>query len=388
MAKDGSMVRGEPTCDATSWDTSLPCWPSMLLLCGQSGRKATDLLRWLCHEHRLVGIEVGPVHPARQPEHASHPPGLPSPWQVTPAGAQSAKTPPSPLLEAGAVRVYGHNRLLDGPREAMESLHEYLGDNVPCVCAAPSLRRVLEPGVFVAGRPRAGEPNALPDDLERFCDDCIPMDGQDCAAVASGLSVVAGRWQYRRRATAIVLAGGRSSRMGRDKALIPLCGAPLIQRVVEQLLPSFEQVLISANDPARFAFLGLPVIPDGRRGEGPMMGVVSALAASEHEVNLVVTCDAPDLSLRLVRQMLCGARKAEAVVPVHANGRFEALFAVYRRSLLPAMREALSQGERTLARFLDGRAQVAQLALPRGTTLPNINTAKDLVDYQARRGES
>jgi len=95
--------------------------------------------------------------------------------------------------------------------------------------------------------------------------------------------------------SAALLLGGASSRMGRDKSMLPINGRPMIEHICRKLRPHFSQVLISAGDEERYAFLGAPVIPDRVPDRGPLMGIASALGASAHDRNVVVACDMPDV---------------------------------------------------------------------------------------------
>lgn len=187
-----------------------------------------------------------------------------------------------------------------------------------------------------------------------------------------------------RRATAILLAGGRSGRMGRDKALLPIRGRPLLQYIYEQLEPSFDEVLVSASDAAAYAFLGTRVVPDRVPGQGPLMGIASCLAASRNDLNFVVACDMPVIDLPRVRRMLAEAEGYDAVVPRDARGNWEPLFAVYRRSMLSAADEVLIRGCRRIIEMYPGlRIRVAAEGPDRA--LVNINEEADYERF--RRGE-
>jgi molybdopterin-guanine dinucleotide biosynthesis protein A len=132
----------------------------------------------------------------------------------------------------------------------------------------------------------------------------------------------------------VVLAGGRSSRMGRDdKCLAPLAGKPVLAHVIERLRPQLSALAINANqEPARFAGFGLPVIADRIGGRaGPLAGLHAALAWAKHCGSgashvVTVACDTPFLPDDLVERFLaalretgracCVARSAEGVHPV------------------------------------------------------------------------
>lgn len=140
---------------------------------------------------------------------------------------------------------------------------------------------------------------------------------------------------------AFVLAGGQSTRMGRDKALLELDGQPLITLAVERLraLRFTPRICGSRPDLARFA----EVIPDNVADSGPLGGIEAALAASDSELNLFLPVDAPLIPMEFLRWMMerATASNAVATIPV-AAGREQPLSAVYSRRLLPGLRAAMA----------------------------------------------
>jgi molybdopterin-guanine dinucleotide biosynthesis protein A len=180
-----------------------------------------------------------------------------------------------------------------------------------------------------------------------------------------------------------IQAGGQSERMGRDKALVPLAGRPLIAHVLERAAPLGDEVLVTTNSPDDYAFLGLRLVADERPGAGALAGLQTALRAALHEVVLVLACDLPFVCVPLLEHMLRLAPQADAVVP-RWRGELEPLHAVYRRACLPAIELALAEGRRRMISFLPGvrttiieEDQVAAFD-PQGLTFFNINTPDDL----------
>ncbi|MCK4957979.1 MAG: molybdenum cofactor guanylyltransferase [Planctomycetes bacterium] len=180
-------------------------------------------------------------------------------------------------------------------------------------------------------------------------------------------------------ATAIIMAGGQSRRMGRDKGLLAVSGEPMIKRVFEQLRPHFKQILISAADEQKYAFLGARVVIDAEMGRGPLMGIASSLRASENDLNFVVACDIPEIDIDLVGELLAQAGDYDAVIPTSGPKRPEPLFAIYTRASLPSIEKALSEGKN---RVLDGVAgcKVKYIELTQGRVIRNINTIDDYND--------
>lgn len=143
-------------------------------------------------------------------------------------------------------------------------------------------------------------------------------------------------------ATAIILAGGKSSRMGTDKSLLTFHGITLIQHIVFQLTPLFDEVLISANEPDKYAFLGLPVIADKEENVGPLMGILSCLKASSNEINFVTACDIPVMNQEIISKMISLSVDFEIVMPSGNENHFEPLFAVYRKSVVPEIEKLIA----------------------------------------------
>ena len=177
-------------------------------------------------------------------------------------------------------------------------------------------------------------------------------------------------------ATAIVLAGGKSTRMGADKSLLPFMGKPLIEHVCMQLRPHFEEVIIAGGELRRLAFLNARIIPDQVPGQGPLRGIASALTASRHDLNFVIACDIPWVNIALLRKLLREAHDCDCVVPITSEGHHEPLFSVYRKSALPSMMRALDEGERRIISAF--RYCLAKtVSISEEESIKNINTLSD-----------
>lgn len=182
-------------------------------------------------------------------------------------------------------------------------------------------------------------------------------------------------------ATAIILAGGKSSRMGRDKSLLTTNDLPLIGKIASQLEDHFQEIIISANDMEKYRFMHLPVIPDLEVGKGPLMGIYSTLLRSKHEVNFVVACDIPDLDIKYVEELIRAAKDHQIAIPIWSDGKLEPLFAVYKKSILGNIKNMLDAGQRKI-RLLFESVDVKYLPLPdEGTWYRNLNTMEDYQNY-------
>jgi molybdopterin-guanine dinucleotide biosynthesis protein A len=184
---------------------------------------------------------------------------------------------------------------------------------------------------------------------------------------------------------AAILAGGSSRRMGRDKGLLEIDGAPLIQHIAHQLTSHFDEVLISAAAPGTYDFLQLPTVVDSVPDQGPLFALVELLAAARHNRLLVVPCDVPELPMEFIATLVTACAPClDAVVPVNHEGVFEPLLAVYARSFLDVARPAVDDGERTLPRLFH-RCRMLTPSLPPGVTIRNLNTPEQYQEYVRSR---
>jgi molybdopterin-guanine dinucleotide biosynthesis protein A len=160
-----------------------------------------------------------------------------------------------------------------------------------------------------------------------------------------------------RDAAGFVLVGGRSSRMGVDKALLSCRGVPLAAHVASRLKVVTDAVSL-VGDPARYGHLGFPVIADEHPGMGPVGAIITALLRSGFSWNLVAACDLPGLHGEIFEALLhrIQASGRQCVVPVTPDGREQVLCSVYRRDSLDRLAAIHESGERKLrnaVRFLD-----------------------------------
>jgi molybdopterin-guanine dinucleotide biosynthesis protein A len=145
----------------------------------------------------------------------------------------------------------------------------------------------------------------------------------------------------------VVLAGGRATRLGnRNKGLIKVGGRPVIERVVSTLAPLVSRVIIVANDPGPFGYLGLKTIPDAPGASGAMAGLLAGLLEAGRPV-LTTGCDLPFISGPLAVYLMENLPGWDVVVPKCPEG-FQPLFAVYGPGCVEPVRRAVERGERRL----------------------------------------
>lgn len=186
----------------------------------------------------------------------------------------------------------------------------------------------------------------------------------------------------------VVLAGGKSSRMGRDKAFVQVGGQAIVDRIVEQLGGYGAEMIVITNKPEDYRYLGLPLYGDVLPDKGALGGLYTALyhAASPHA--LVVACDMPFVNRLLLDHLCALAPEHDAVVP-RLGGEAEPFRAVYSRACLGPMRAALDAGKMRVisffpevrVRFVD-QAEMEQFD-PQHLTFFNVNTPEDLLKAEA-----
>lgn len=185
----------------------------------------------------------------------------------------------------------------------------------------------------------------------------------------------------------VILVGGQSRRMGRDKSTLVLAGTTMLERIGSAMAPLVERIrLVGGQIHANPAF---PVQPDLRPNQGPLSGIHAALATANASCVVVVACDLPFVTTRLLSGLAeLMSSTIDAVVP-RVAGRAVPVCAVYRTRCLSELEASLDRGELEAHRLLDGletrfveNEALARLD-PRGLGLRNINTPDDLRNAEA-----
>lgn len=190
--------------------------------------------------------------------------------------------------------------------------------------------------------------------------------------------------------TAIVLAGGRGSRLGgTNKALLDIGGVTTLGRVRAALAPLIAETILVVNDDTLASTRGVRVLHDPEPHAGVLPALLAALEAASHPVGLLVAVDMPFLAEGLLRWLLEQLGERDVVIPI-VDGRPQPMHAVYRRDpCRQAIAAALVRGDRRMISFLD---ELAVREVPEGEirhrdpelrSFFNINTAEDLAE--ARR---
>lgn len=183
--------------------------------------------------------------------------------------------------------------------------------------------------------------------------------------------------------TGIVLAGGQSRRMGRDKASLPWGGSDLLHTVLTALAPVCGRLVVVSNIPRAIRLPGVTVVADVHTGCGPLAGIHAGLTAARGGYSFVAACDMPQIDSRAVAFMAAAAAGHDVAVP-YIDGHYNPLHAVYHHRCLPLIETMLTSGRYRIADLFAAvsvrRVSAAELARFDAELgmLKNINSPEDL----------
>ncbi len=185
--------------------------------------------------------------------------------------------------------------------------------------------------------------------------------------------------------SAAILAGGMSTRMGQNKALLEVGGKPIVERVLERVREvAGGDVMIIANEREPYEHLGLPIHADLLPRKGPLGGLYTALMHSGEEHTLVVSCDQPFLSVPLMSYLASQREGYDVVVPLNSWGYPQSMYAVYGKACIEPIRRRLDADRlKVIGFFSDVRVrevtgeEIDQFD-PERLSFFNVNTPEDL----------
>jgi len=190
--------------------------------------------------------------------------------------------------------------------------------------------------------------------------------------------------------TGVILAGGASSRMGSNKALLPHKGGRFIESIYRELCEIFPEVILVTNTPEQYQFLPCRKVADIYQGMGALAGIHAGLAQSSNPAVFTVACDMPHLDPALIRYIASCGGDGDVVLPMSEHG-YEPLHALYNKGCLPAMEECLGNGRRRIVSILPHlrvreltAAEVAYFD-PGFDSFSNINTPEEY--YEMRNSD-
>jgi molybdopterin-guanine dinucleotide biosynthesis protein A len=192
---------------------------------------------------------------------------------------------------------------------------------------------------------------------------------------------------HKSNTTAIILSGGKSSRIGTNKSLLIIDGKTLIQRLVELLNSIFAEVVVSSNESELYEFLEKKIISDIFPERGPLSGIHSALSFTTTDKNFIISCDMPFISSETINYLIDTKSAAEIVIP-RAEGRIQPLCGIYSKSILPIVENLLIESKHSeiklkgsiyelLKRVKTEFVDVDKLSFCHPNLFLNINTVDD-----------
>ncbi len=177
----------------------------------------------------------------------------------------------------------------------------------------------------------------------------------------------------------IMLAGGKSSRMGTDKGLIKVNGIPLIQYLLDRLMKVHKNIYIVANNLAYEQF-GFPTYPDLISDVGPIGGLYTGLCLSPFEKNIILSCDTPNVSLKTIQELLNESKKDTNVVA--KTTKLHPLIAVYHKKSIPVIKTCIDQGNYRLSKLLSLiNSKEIDFTGEDEKEFINLNTQRDLNNF-------
>ena len=149
--------------------------------------------------------------------------------------------------------------------------------------------------------------------------------------------------------TGIILAGGKSSRMGSDKSLLKIGNTTFIERTVRLMSALFPTVLISTNSPEQYAFLAPEMIPDSVQNIGPLAGIYSCLLQSSTDKNFVISCDMPLMKMEMIQYLIEYPTTAPVTI-ARADGFVQQLCGVYAKTVISEIQKIIGSHNNTESR--------------------------------------
>jgi molybdopterin-guanine dinucleotide biosynthesis protein A len=162
--------------------------------------------------------------------------------------------------------------------------------------------------------------------------------------------------------TGIILAGGKSTRMGENKSLLDLNGMTVIERVVSLMKSIFREVIIITNTPNEYDFLNIPKHKDIFEYKGPLAGIHSGLTHSNNEKNFVISCDIPLMEKEMIK-FIIDYKTDKPITVCKADGFVQQLAGLYSKSILSTINNSLKNYEAELRERNQAKRKCAVLSL-------------------------
>ena len=150
----------------------------------------------------------------------------------------------------------------------------------------------------------------------------------------------------------VILSGGKSSRMGTNKSLLKIQGQPVIERILTELKSCSNEVMVVANQPDSYRFLGVKQAKDRYLDKGPLAGLETALYHSDGEIFMFAACDMPFISRDVYQYLLKQLNHYDAVVPIYDN-RMHPIAGIYKKSVLPVIQAQIGKNDLRVKSFFE-----------------------------------
>jgi len=302
------------------------------------------------------------------------------------------------LPDAAAVKI-GHGQLKEGKSERLypagtsfDTIASEYARISYLIIESNSLLKEFSPDLAIYLEGNEQKPSA---ELARQKSDIIsgkPLQTGMLAAIAARLDIsekIARKiaWLSAARpspASAIILAGGKSRRMGTDKSRLVVGGMPVLVRLEKMLAPFFDELIVSASPGGHDTAGSMRIVEDTHEDRGPLMGITCALRESKTEINFVIACDIPDLHLPLLWQLLSESEDYDIAVPSFKKGLLEPLFGMYKRHVISEAQQLLDNGIRRVRALYD-KYPTSIMPVHYNSWYTNLNTPRELKNYIRRQ---
>lgn len=178
--------------------------------------------------------------------------------------------------------------------------------------------------------------------------------------------------------TGIILAGGKSSRMGTDKGFVSYNNKPFVEHIIKAMQPLVDDIIIISNN-KNYEIFGFDCYNDLVKNAGPLAGIYTGLKYSKTENNLIVSCDVPLINTEVLQKLTERTNDSSDIIQLQSKGKNMPLIAIYKKHCMNIFKEELKQDQRKVQKALQ-KFQVKTVVMDsnfeKHTT--NINTIKDL----------
>jgi len=199
--------------------------------------------------------------------------------------------------------------------------------------------------------------------------------------------------------TAVILAGGFSRRFGSDKGLVPFMNKPLVCHVIDEVSSIVDEILVVVSSKDQKNFFesivdnSAKLVIDKDDSQSPLVGAITGFENARGEYSLLLPCDAPLVSTKIIQLLFDACNNKRAVIPRWPSGYIEPLQAVYHtQSAIIAAKTASDQGLMSMRSLIENLKEVRYISTvvleqlePRLTTFFNINTPEDLKKAESFR---